>query len=166
MRLIATYVHVLGSAPLCKANLDFIPWLNRSSITELMHNLSGVAMKTMNHPERKIFEHDDFYFICQRWHNTVVAVVTDTEYPPTVAFKLTQTILDVPSLKTLEHLLEHRQDGCDATSRMNSVMNETMVIIHENVQRCSDVDDIVRQSHMTQGTKAFYSSATKCCQIS
>jgi synaptobrevin family protein YKT6 len=72
------------------------------------------------------------------------------------------------------HILETRQDGTDAIARVKSTINETIVIVHENIDkviaRGHDIDQLVEKSaRLSSTSKIFYKTAKKqnrCCHIS
>ena len=157
-----------------KDKLDFISVLSRSSIRELIHEFAISAAESLLCPERKIFEHDEFQFICQRWEETSIILVTDFEYPSRVAFDILRHLFEDSSDNAMASIVETRQDGQDVLSRVSHSLEETLVIAHENVnrviQRGEDIDKLVEKSERLSNTsKMFYKVARKhnsCCTIS
>jgi synaptobrevin family protein YKT6 len=156
-----------------KTNLDFTPIISRHSIKELLHEFVISAAESLNDPERKIFEHNEFQILCHRQSNDVVIIVTDHEYPSRVAFDIIKNIFHCPTDNNLIQIMQTRQDGLDTLSRIKSSLEETMVIAHENVnrviQRGEDIDKLVEKSQRLSATsKTFYKVAKKhnrCCAI-
>jgi synaptobrevin family protein YKT6 len=175
MRLVGVYVIQLTEKT-CrfKDKLDFISVLSRSSVRELMHEFAISAAESLIHPERKIFEHNEFQFICQRWEETSIILVTDHEYPSRVAFDILRQLFEDPSDSNMASIIETRQDGQDIISRVSHSLEETMVIAHENIdrviQRGEDIDKLVEKSERLSNTsKMFYKVARKhnsCCIVS
>ena len=132
------------------------------------------AAESLGSPERKIFEHEQFYFICQRYNSKVVLMVTDSEYPSRVSFEIIRDIFEDESEEFLNHVLDTRQDGLDVISRIKSDIQETMVIAHENINRViargEDIDKLVEKSqNLSANSKMFYKAAARhnrCCSIS
>lgn len=156
-----------------KDALDFVNVFSRSSVKELMHEFAIHAAETLLNPERKIFEHPEWSFSCQRFDERAIVIVTDHEYPSRVAFELLRTLFDDPTERNLIRILETRQDGSDAISRVKSSLNQTLVIAHENIDkviaRGHDIDELVeRSANLSASSKMFYKTAKKhnrCCII-
>ena len=175
MRLVGVYVvQLVEKTCRLKDNLDFIQALSRTSVRELVHEFAISAAESLVQPERKIFEHDKFNFICQRWENISIILVTDHEYPTRVAFDILRQLMEDPSDSVMTSVIETRQDGHDILSRVSQSLEETMVIAHENVNRVikrgEDIDKLVERSERLSTTsKMFYKVARKhnsCCILS
>lgn len=157
-----------------KDQLNFVKFVGRSVVRELMHEFAIHAAESLDEPERKIFQHAQFTFSCQRMGSYTIVFVTDQEYPSRVAFELLQNLFEDPSDRNMTNILETRQDGTDTISRVNSTIDETMVIAHENIDkvlaRGHDIDGLVeRSANLSASSKIFYKTAKKhnrCCQIS
>ena len=175
MRLLGVYVIQLTEKT-CrfKDRLDCVSILSRLSVRELIHEFAISAAESLTHPERKIFEHEQFQFICQRWAETSIVLVTDHEYPSRVAFDILRQLFEDSSDSAMASIIETRQDGLDIFSTVSHSLEETMVIAHENVnrviQRGEDIDKLVEKSERLSNTsKMFYKVARKhnsCCTIS
>jgi len=175
MRISGLYIiHAVEKTCRFKDNLGFVSVFHRASVRELMHEFAISAAESLQHPERKIFEHEEFQFLCQRWENICLVLVTDHEYPSRISFDILHQLMEDPSDQMMVSIIETRQDGQDCLSRVQSSLNETMVIAHENVnrviQRGEDIDQLVEKSERLSDTsKMFYKVAKKhnsCCNIS
>lgn len=175
MKIIGAYIVELENHSIqFKTNLDFVSVFNRNSIKELLHEFVISAAESLNNPERKIFEHKEFQFLCHRQENIVLVLVTDHEYPSRVSFDILREISITPTNSKLIDVINNRQDGLDTLSRIKNSIDETMVIAHENVnrviQRGEDIDKLVEKSERLSATsKTFYKVAKKhnrCCIIS
>ena len=80
MKIVAVYaIHLENSYIQYKTKLDFVPRLSRPSVQELLHEFVIAAAESMPMPERKIFEHEQFQFVCHKQHTTVAIKMTDHE---------------------------------------------------------------------------------------
>ena len=157
-----------------KDQLNFVNSFSRGSVRELMHEFAIHAAESLDEPERKIFQHTQFTFSCQRIGSVAIVFVTDQEYPSRVTFEILRDLFKDPSDRNMIHILETRQDGTDAISRVNFAIDETIVIVHENIEkilaRGHDIDSLVeRSANLSASSKMFYKTAKKhnrCCQIS
>lgn len=175
MRLVSIYI-IDTSAKTCKfrGRLNFISSLNRAVVRELLREFAIAAAESLGSPERKIFEHKQFQFICHRYGSKTVIIVTDSEYPSRVSFEIIRDIFENESEDFLKYILDQRQDGLDALGRLKSEIEETMVIAHENIDRViargEDIDKLVEKSkNLSANSKMFYKAAAKhnrCCGIS
>tara|TARA_B110001450_G_C17606264_1_gene475240 strand:+ start:43 stop:570 length:528 start_codon:yes stop_codon:yes gene_type:complete len=174
MRIVGIYIiDIQNKTCQYKDALNFVNTFSRRAVKELMHEFAIHAAETLLDPERKIFEHPDWSFSCQRFNDCAIVIVTDHEYPSRVAFELLRKLFDDPSESNLMHILETRQDGTDAISRVKSSLGETLVIVHENIDkviaRGHDIDDLVEKSaNLSASSKMFYKTAKKhnsCCCI-
>jgi len=157
-----------------KDKLQFVNTFSRGAVQELMHEFAIHAADSMDTQGRKVYQHHQFSFSCQRIEDYTIVIVTDHEYPSRVAFELLRNLFENPSDQNMIHILENRQDGSDAMSRVKSAIDETMVIAHENIDkviaRGHDIDQLVEKSaRLSSSSKMFYKTAKKhnrCCQIS
>ena len=175
MKILGIYIiHITDKTCRYKDHLLFLNPFSRGSIRELIQEFAIHAAESLNDPERKIFQHQEFSFSCQRQQNDAIVIVTDHEYPSRVAFELLRHLFEDNTDRNLAHLLETRQDGTDAVSRVITGLNETMVIAHENIDkviaRGHDLDQLVeRSARLSSTSKIFYKTAKKhnrCCHIS
>ena len=175
MRITGIYiVNVEEKTCRYKDQLNFVNTFSRGSVRELMQEFAIHAAESLDEPERKIFQHTQFTFSCQRIGSVAIVFVTDQEYPSRVAFEILRNLFENPSDRNMIHILETRQDGTDAISRVKSTIDETMVIAHENIDkvlaRGHDIDELVeRSATLSASSKMFYKTAKKhnrCCQIS
>jgi synaptobrevin family protein YKT6 len=175
MKIIGIYiVHITEKTCRYKDQLYFINQFSRGSVRELVQEFAIHAAESLNDPERKIFQHQEFSFSCQRQHDKAIVIVTDHEYPSRVTFELLLRLFANQSEENMIHILETRQDGTDAIARVKSTINETIVIVHENIDkviaRGHDIDQLVEKSaRLSSTSKIFYKTATKqnrCCHIS
>jgi synaptobrevin family protein YKT6 len=175
MRIVGIYVIDIDQKT-CKfrGRLDFINFMKRNTVKELLKEFALAAAESLGSPERKIFEHDQFQFICHRADAKVVIMVIDNEYPSRVAFKIINDIFGDESEEFINYILQNRQDGLDRLGRLRSEIDETMVIAHENINRViargDDIDELVERSkNLSANSKLFYKAAAKhnrCCYIS
>lgn len=148
--------------------------MKRSSVNELLKEFAIAAAESLGSPERKIFEHVQFHFICHRVDDKAVIMVTDNEYPSRVAFEILRELFADESEVFLNRILDERQDGLDRIGRLRSEIDETMVIAHENINRViargEDIDKLVERSeNLSANSKMFYKVArdhNRCCYIS
>lgn len=156
--------------------LNFLSFFNRSSVEELLCEFALTASESLEHnPERKIFEHEDMLLCCCRIDQCVTLIVTDKEYPTRASFKLLQRMHDDPSEEHLVTILSQCQDpySVDAIRQLQHELQETLVIMHENVDKilkCGDqIDELVEKSaRLSSQSKAFYKAArrhNRCCGI-
>jgi len=175
MKIISIYVIDLElKTCMSKEKLDFLNMFHKSSVKELLREFALYSAEHLNNPERKIIEHTDYMFICQRNDPQVIIIVTDKEYPSRVSFEIILNIQKNPTGETIQHMIETRQDGFDNISRIKSTISETMVIAHENIdkllQRGHNIDELVEKSqNLSMTSKIFYKTAKKhnsCCHLS
>ena len=175
MKIISIYVIDLElKTCMSKEKLDFLNMFHRSSAKELLREFALYSAEHLGNPERKIIEHTDYMFICQRNGTQAIIIVTDKEYPSRVSFEIILNIQKNPTSETIQNIIEKRQDGLDNISRIKSTIGETMVIAHENIdkilQRGHDIDELVEKSqNLSMSSKIFYKTAKKhnsCCVLS
>ena len=177
MRLVAAYiVDTLQKKYLRKYDLTFVSYFTRDTVLELMHEFVISAADSMDQdPGRKIYEHTDIQICCHRIDTTIVILVTDLEYPSRVSFRMMNQLHEDPTEKHLETILNQCQDArnVDALYAVQRQLDETLVIMHENVnkilQRGDDIDALVEKSErLSQTSKTFYKVARKhnrCCTL-
>ena len=174
MKIISIYVIDLElKTCMSREKLDFLNMFHKSSVKELLREFALYSAEHLNNPERKIIEHTDYMFICQRNDPQVIIIVTDKEYPSRVSFEIILNIQKNPTGETIQHMIETRQDGFDNISRIKSTISETMVIAHENIdkllQRGHNIDELVYIIIKFGPSKIFYKTAKKhnsCCHLS
>lgn len=177
MRIVAVfYVDKRTKSYIHKSELNFVSYFNRSSVRELLCEFALSASESLDQdPERKIFEHKDFLLCCHLIGDFVSVIVTDLEYPSRVIFELLRRIHADPSEVHLDTILNQCQDpyAVDALMRTQQQLEETLVIMHENVnkilQRGDDIDKLVEKSErLSIQSKAFYKVArshNRCCVL-
>jgi len=177
MRIVAAFcIHLECKSYLHKSELNFLSFFNRSSVEELLCEFAVAAAESLQHnPGRKIFQHTDMQICCHRIDSNVMVLFTDLEYPTRVTFDLLRRLHEDPSQNHLETILRQCQDPCtvDTILRTQQQLDETLVIMHENVtkilQRGDQVDDLVEKSaSLSAQSKLFYKTATQhnsCCGI-
>lgn len=177
MRIVAAFfVDKRTKSYVHKSELSFVSYFNRSSVKELLCEFVLSASESLDQdPERKIFEHQDFLLCCHLIGDSVAVVVTDLEYPTRVTFELLRRIHADPSEVHLATILSQCQDpyAVDALMRTQQQLDETLVIMHENVnkilQRGDDIDRLVEKSErLSTQSKAFYKAArshNRCCVL-
>ena len=159
-----------------KSDLSFLSYFSRSSIEELLCEFAVSAAESLElSPERKIFEHKDTQISCHRIGPLVTILVTDLEYPSRVVFELLHRLHQDPSESHLSTIITQCQDpySVDAILRTQRQLDETLVIMHENVnkilQRGDNIDELVEKSaNLSKQSKVFYKTArkyNKCCTI-
>ena len=159
-----------------KCELNFLSFFNRSSVEELLCEFALAASESLDqNPERKIFVHHDIHLCCHRIDNVVAIIATDLEYPSRASFELLQRVHDNTSDEHLATILKQCQDPftVDAILHTQRRLDETLVIMHENVnkilQRGDQIDELVEKSaRLSNQSKAFYKAARKhnrCCNI-
>jgi len=175
MKIISIYIIDLKiKTCMSKVKLDFLNMFHRSAVKELLREFALHTAEHLIEPERKIIEHADYMFICQRDNSVVIIMATDKEYPSQVSFEIILNVQKTPTAENLQQIIETRQNGRDNISRMKLKINETMVIAHENIdkilQRGHDIDTLVEKSkNLSMSSKIFYKTAKKhnsCCCIS
>jgi len=172
MRVVSAFIFDEGGCRYVQ-DLNFVPYFNRSSVSELMHELVRVAVERMD-DMRKIYVHDPWQVIAMRAADTKLVLVTDIEYPVQVAYELLSQLCRAPEL--LNTVLENCQDPrtVSATYRVRQQLGETLVIMHENVDkvlgRGENIAELVEKSErLSASSKAFYKVArahNTCCLIS
>lgn len=172
MKLIAAFIFE-GDNTLYVEDLNFVNFFNRNSVRELMHELVRVAAENAQ-DMRKIFEHPPWQFIVLKLPNKTLVMVTDNEYPTSVAYEILMKLSTDSSI--LQNVLTACQDPRTISSlyRIHQQLDETIVIMHENVdkiiQRSEDINELVQKSErLSQTSKTFYKVARKhnrCCSIS
>lgn len=175
MKIVSIYIFDIDQK-ICQSteNLLFINVFHRTFVKELMREFAIHAAESLDEIERKIFEHNDFQFICQRINSLATVIVTDKEYPSRSSFELTKQILNLPTEKHIQKIIDERQDGLDAIGRIKRDIDQTLVIAHENIDkvlsRGHDIDELVEKSaNLSNASKTFYKTARKhnrCCTIS
>jgi len=152
-------------------DLTFVSYFNRHSVAELMREMVREAvLATVD--ARKVFEHPPWQILVWKTSARHVAMVTDNEYPVSVAYEVMSTAHSVP----LGDILRHCQDprAISPMYRVRQQLDETLVIMHENVdkiiQRSEDIAVLVEKSErLSASSKMFYKVARKhnrCCLIS
>lgn len=172
MKLVAAFIFE-GDDTLYAEDLNFVTFFNRNSVRELMHELVRVAAENAQ-DMRKIFEHPPWQFIVLKLPIKTLVMVTDNEYPTSVAYEILMKLSTEPSI--LQNVLTQCQDPRAISSlyRIRQQLDETLVIMHENVdkilQRSEDINELVQKSErLSQTSKTFYKVARKhnrCCSIS
>lgn len=159
-----------------KCDLSSFSYFNRQSINELLCEFATFAAESLdNDPERKTFEHRDFLLCCHRIGDIVAVLFTDLEYPTRSTFELLRRVHEDASEKHMDIILSQCQNAytVDALTRTQCQLDETLVIMHENVnkilQRGDDIDALVEKSaRLSAASKTFYKVARKhnrCCAV-
>lgn len=157
-------------------DLSFISYFNRNSVHELLNEFVLAAGNSLDvDPCRKVFEHDDVIIACHRIGEAVAVLVTDLEYPSRISFELLRRVHEDSSDVHLSQIVQQCQDPgtVDALIRVQQKLDETLVIMHENVNkilaRGDSIDLLVEKSeHLSKQSKMFYKVARKhnrCCHI-
>jgi len=171
MKLVAAFIFEADNI-LYAEDLNFVSYFNRNSVRELMHELVRVAASTTDDP-RKIFEHPPWQLVVLKLQDKTLVMVTDNEYPTAVTYELLTKLSRDPTV--LQNIIEECQDpSCRPMYRVRQQLDETLVIMHENVdkilQRSEDINALVQKSErLSQTSKTFYKVARKhnrCCSIS
>lgn len=154
-------------------DLQFVSYFNRRSVSELMRELVREAVRRVD-DMRKIYEHPPWQVVTLNMHGKRLAMVTDNEYPVSVAYEILMKLCDEPSL--LSTVLENCQDprAMSPLYRLQQNLGDTLVIMHENVdkmlERGEDIARLVEKSERLSATsKTFYKVArthNRCCVIS
>ena len=177
MRIVAIYnIHLVDKNYHHKQNLGFVNFFHRSSVQALLDEFALHAASKLQNPERKIYEHSDFQFLCYRYGENACILITDLEYPSRVSFDLLNHAMHQDSSeKYLEYVVEQCQNPCtiDRLTKVQHQLDETLVIMHENVNRVLErgdsIDKLVEKSErLSQSSKMFYKVARKhnrCCHI-
>lgn len=177
MRIIAVYyVNTSQRQYLHFHDLSFISYFNRNSVHELLNEFVLAAANSLEvDPCRKVFEHEDVILACHRVGKVVAVLVTDLEYPSRISFELLRRVHEDSSDAHLTQVVQQCQDPgtVDALIRVQQQLDETLVVMHENVNkilaRGDSIDLLVEKSeHLSQQTKMFYKVARKhnrCCHI-
>ena len=155
-------------------NLSSISFLSRNSVKELMDAYVLHLIGQMQSPERKIFEHESYLFNCHRIEHYGCVIVTDNDYPSRVSFNILAQIFEDPSIHTLKTIIDQCQDPrtIDKLTMINHQLDETLVIMHENIDMLRDenIDELVEKSErLTHQSKMFYKAArqhNRYCLIS
>lgn len=173
MKIVSVFLYNEGPDYRYVENLDFVPFFNRHSVKELMHELVREAVYSVD-DMRKIFEHPPWQIIVYNTGERRFAMVTDNEYPVSVAFEILAK-LDIEPL-LLYKILEDCQDPRTISPlfRLRQQLDETLVIMHENVdkilERGEDIAQLVDKSErLSSNSKLFYKEArrhNRCCVIS
>ena len=70
MRIVGIYIiDIQNKTCQYKDALNFVNTFSRRAVKELMHEFAIHAAETLLDPERKIFEHPDWSFSCQRFND-------------------------------------------------------------------------------------------------
>ena len=157
-------------------DLSFISYFNRNSVHELLNEFALAAADSLEvEPCRKIFEHEDVILACHRVGPTVAIMATDLEYPSRISFELLRRVHEDSSDVHLSDIVKQCQDPAtvDALIRVQQQLDETLVIMHENVNkilaRGDSIDVLVEKSErLSQQSKMFYKVARKhnrCCNV-
>lgn len=157
-------------------DLSFISYFNRNSVHELLNEFVLAAANSLcQDPCRKVFEHVNVILACHRVGEAVVVLVTDLEYPSRISFELARRVHEDSSDVHLSQIVQQCQDPgtVDALIRVQQQLDETLVVLHENVNkilaRGDSIDLLVAKSeHLSQQSKMFYKVARKhnrCCHI-
>jgi len=177
MRIVAVFcIDVEKKKYWYKCDLSSFSYFNRSSINELLCEFATFAAESLdNDPERKTFEHRDFLLCCHRIGDLVTALFTDLEYPTRCTFELLRRVHEDASEEHMGIILTQCQHAntVDALTRAQCQLDETLVIMHENVtkilQRGDDIDALVEKSaRLSVASKTFYKVARKhnrCCAV-
>ena len=146
-------------------DLNFVPYFNRLSVAELMREMVREA-HLVAQDSRKIYEHPPWQILVLKTSTPHVAMVTDNEYPVSVAFEIMSKVQEQPAL--LDDILQHCQDPRTVSPmyRVRQQLDETLVIMHENVdkiiQRSEDIAVLVEKSErLSASSKMFYKVARK-----
>jgi synaptobrevin homolog YKT6 len=171
MKLVAAFIFEADNI-LYAEDLNFVSYFNRNSVRELMHELVRVAASTTV-DARKIFEHPPWQLVVLKLEDKTLVMVTDNEYTTVVTYELLMKLSRDPTV--LQNIIEECQDPCCRLMyRVRQQLDETIVIMHENVdkilQRSEDINELVQKSErLSQTSKTFYKVARKhnrCCSIS
>tara|TARA_B110000879_G_C10953028_1_gene424450 strand:- start:196 stop:714 length:519 start_codon:yes stop_codon:yes gene_type:complete len=171
MRLVAASIFSNGGHEHVQ-QLNFVSYFSRKSVSELLRVLVQAVADSME-DHRKIFEHPPWQLVCHRIGDNVTVLVTDNEYPTSVSFELLQRLHNAP--ECVHRMLDECQEpyAISPLFRVKSQLNETMVIMHENVeqliQRGHDIDELVaRSENLSVQSQMFYKVAKKhnrCCEL-
>jgi len=157
-------------------DLSFISYFNRNAVHELLNEFVLAAANSLcQDPCRKVFEHVNVILACHRVGEAAVVLVTDLEYPSRISFELARRVHEDSSDAHLSQIVQQCQDPgtVDALIRVQQQLDETLVVLHENVNkilaRGDSIDLLVAKSeHLSQQSKMFYKVARKhnrCCHI-
>ena len=176
MRIISISTVKFEPHLICTANdLSFVNYFQRSSVEELLNEVSIHAAESLAIPERKMFEHQDVLVLCQRVEGMAAVLVTDKEYPSRQGFVILQELLLHPNDKHMQKIITEYQHPhlVDNIARIQHQLDETLVIMHENIdlilQRGENLDVLLEKSErLSAASVQFYKAARKqnrCCQI-
>ena len=172
MKIVAAFL--FGTQRLAAFKLDFIQYLHRNAVRELLFMFAEQASQDVG---RKIYTYNDqYHFVCCRFQDRAAVLVTDTEYPSRISFELVQRILETPEENILKYIVDMCQDPrqIDSIFRVRQQLDETLFVVHENIDklmtRGDDLDVLVSESKkLSDSTKIFYRTArrhNRCCTIS
>lgn len=171
MKIVAAFL--FGTQRLAAFKLDFVNFIHRASIREL---LLVFAEQASSEEGRKLFTYSQqYHFVCCRYSDVAVVLVTDTEYPTRISFELVERIFQTPGQQILSYVIDMCQDPrqIDMIFRVRQKLDETLVIAHENIEKIiasgDDLDILVSKSaKLSDSTKIFYRTArrhNRCCNI-
>ena len=154
-------------------DLTFLSFFNRKSVSEIMHELVHKAVESTE-DVRKIFDQNPWRILILNFNQVKISMVTDEEYPTSVAFEIMHNLFHHPIL--LHKMLDECQDPriISPLYRLRTDLDETLVIMHENVdkilQNGVDIDELIEKSStLSEHSKTFYKAArqhNRCCSIS
>ena len=176
MRIISISTVQFKPHMICTANdLSFVNYFQRSSVEELLNEMSIHAAESLAIPERKIFEHHDVTVLCQRIEGMAAVLVTDKEYPSRQGFVILHQLLLHPNDQHMQKIITDYQHPhlVDNIARIQHQLDETLIIMHENIdlvlQRGEDLDVLLEKSErLSAASVQFYKAARKhdrCCQL-
>lgn len=137
-------------------DLSFVSFLNRNSVSELMHEFVKNINQTMQ-DHRKIYEYPPWQLVCHRRHNNNAVLITDNEYPTSVSFELLEKIHKSPEL--MKNILNNCQDPRNVSTLYRVRVHETLVIVHENLDKiiARDIDELFEKSqNLSHQSRIFY----------
>lgn len=171
MKIVAAFL--FGTQRLAAFKLEFVNFIQRQSVREL---LLVFAEEASSEEGRKIYTYSQqYHFVCCRYSNVAVVLVTDTEYPTRISFELIERIFQTPGQQILSYVMDMCQDPrqIDMLFKVRQRLEETLVVAHENIEKIiaggDDLDILVSKSaKLSDSTKIFYQTArrhNRCCNI-
>lgn len=172
MRIVSVYTFTENGCTMVE-DLNFVAFYNRNAVTEIMRELVRQAVANTN-DVRKIFDHDPWRILVLNFSTVHIGMVTDKEYPTSVAYELMLNVFHEPLL--LGNLLTECQDPrvISPLYKLRHDLDETLVIMHENVDKIlengANIDELIeKSSSLSEHSKTFYKAArqhNRCCSIS
>ena len=128
-------------------DLSFVDYFNRNSVSEQLHEFVKGTVKTIQ-DHRKIFEYPPWQLVCHHVQDINAVIVTDNEYPTNILFEFLQKIHESPDIIT--NILSNCQDPRTVSNMYRVKVDETMVIMHENLEGGSDIDELVSRIYKVE----------------